>query len=455
MAAAGMHTWTDALANVHGLAAAAGKCRSTRGGSAVCWALVLCQRPACSALQCCCLVVPARPALHHRCPLNRPPHHPIPADPATPHILVGSHYDTVHDGGKFDGALGIIAGIAAAKALLLEVGPLVLAARLPSSSSRARHHSLLAIAVWDRCASRHITAASAAAAAALDTQPKRCMSVHTLPPCRLPWQRGLSALLHCKRQQLLQARASHSICPGCCLPEVAMSSSCLPHLCMWWRFQTRRASGGQRRRHARKLSCHMAGWCCQHASVTPGQLAAADQACVLLQISEHLPGQPRSGWQSGPRCVETPPFWSCRDLPGSVNADTLQCAPGTACTEACGRWWSSWQQPCPLIALWAHWPPFRYRPCLCSPSIGMLEAADAEGVTVRQALEQAGFHPSPAALRGAAVPREQVCGRWQAPMYKRRWSTACARPLLLLGFAGMPATPTHTHSSAYLACTFL
>jgi hypothetical protein len=36
--------------------------------------------------------------------------------------MIGSHYDTVHDGGKFDGALGIIVGISAVKAVLLEVG---------------------------------------------------------------------------------------------------------------------------------------------------------------------------------------------------------------------------------------------------------------------------------------------------------------------------------------------
>lgn len=34
---------------------------------------------------------------------------------------MGSHYDTVHDAGKYDGALGIVAGIAAVKAVLLEV----------------------------------------------------------------------------------------------------------------------------------------------------------------------------------------------------------------------------------------------------------------------------------------------------------------------------------------------
>ncbi len=38
-----------------------------------------------------------------------------------PATFTGSHYDTVVDGGKYDGALGIIAGIAAVKALVLEV----------------------------------------------------------------------------------------------------------------------------------------------------------------------------------------------------------------------------------------------------------------------------------------------------------------------------------------------
>jgi len=37
---------------------------------------------------------------------------------ALPALLVGSHYDTVVDGGKFDGALGIVVPIAAAKAFL-------------------------------------------------------------------------------------------------------------------------------------------------------------------------------------------------------------------------------------------------------------------------------------------------------------------------------------------------
>lgn len=37
-----------------------------------------------------------------------------------PALLIGSHYDTIVDGGKYDGALGILVGIAALKAILLE-----------------------------------------------------------------------------------------------------------------------------------------------------------------------------------------------------------------------------------------------------------------------------------------------------------------------------------------------
>ena len=41
-------------------------------------------------------------------------------DVAAPSMFVGSHYDSVVDGGHFDGAMGIICGIAAVKALILE-----------------------------------------------------------------------------------------------------------------------------------------------------------------------------------------------------------------------------------------------------------------------------------------------------------------------------------------------
>ncbi|DBB00669.1 TPA: hypothetical protein ACH3X3_002344 [Trebouxia sp. C0006] len=61
---AGMHTWTDDVANVHG---------RIRGQNAT-----------------------------------------------APALVIGSHYDTVKDAGKFDGALGILAGIAAVKALVIQ-----------------------------------------------------------------------------------------------------------------------------------------------------------------------------------------------------------------------------------------------------------------------------------------------------------------------------------------------
>ena len=38
-----------------------------------------------------------------------------------PALLLGSHYDTVTDAGKFDGALGIVVAIAAVKAFILQV----------------------------------------------------------------------------------------------------------------------------------------------------------------------------------------------------------------------------------------------------------------------------------------------------------------------------------------------
>lgn len=43
------------------------------------------------------------------------------AHPGEPAVLLGSHYDTVRDAGKFDGALGIIVGLAALEGLLVQV----------------------------------------------------------------------------------------------------------------------------------------------------------------------------------------------------------------------------------------------------------------------------------------------------------------------------------------------
>ena len=48
-----------------------------------------------------------------------------------PALILGSHYDTVMDAGKYDGALGIIVAIASVKASLLQV------------SVNRRHHNLL------------------------------------------------------------------------------------------------------------------------------------------------------------------------------------------------------------------------------------------------------------------------------------------------------------------------
>lgn len=42
-------------------------------------------------------------------------------DRDAPALLCGSHYDTVMDAGKYDGALGIIVAIASVKATILQV----------------------------------------------------------------------------------------------------------------------------------------------------------------------------------------------------------------------------------------------------------------------------------------------------------------------------------------------
>ena len=60
------------------------------------------------------------PAHTHKHPPPPPPP-PSRADDTAPAQYVGSHYDTVVDGGRYDGALGIIVGISSIKALLLDV----------------------------------------------------------------------------------------------------------------------------------------------------------------------------------------------------------------------------------------------------------------------------------------------------------------------------------------------
>ena len=56
--------------------------------------------------------------------------------PDNPVLLIGSHYDTVKDAGRYDGALGILVGIAATKALIVQVRLTVLCA--------ASRHTMLA-----------------------------------------------------------------------------------------------------------------------------------------------------------------------------------------------------------------------------------------------------------------------------------------------------------------------
>jgi allantoate deiminase len=55
-----------------------------------------------------------------------------------PALLCGSHYDTVVDAGKYDGALGIIVAIAAVKATILQVKQLVTEHCSPITSSGVR-----------------------------------------------------------------------------------------------------------------------------------------------------------------------------------------------------------------------------------------------------------------------------------------------------------------------------
>ena len=91
-----MHTWTDAVANVHG---------RIKGQNAT-----------------------------------------------APALIIGSHYDTVKDAGKFDGALGILVGIAAVKALVIQVALL--------SNSSFTWCVLMLAAVQLTCTVCVITAAS-------------------------------------------------------------------------------------------------------------------------------------------------------------------------------------------------------------------------------------------------------------------------------------------------------
>ena len=58
-----------------------------------------------------------------------------------PALLLGSHYDTVLDAGKYDGPLGVIVSIAALKALLLQAGHR-LVCRCSACGGRAVRHAV-------------------------------------------------------------------------------------------------------------------------------------------------------------------------------------------------------------------------------------------------------------------------------------------------------------------------
>ena len=66
---------------------------------------------------CVCVCVPSRIAMgnvHGRTPAAMSP-------PGVPALMLGSHFDTVRDGGLYDGAIGVVAAISALKAILMTV----------------------------------------------------------------------------------------------------------------------------------------------------------------------------------------------------------------------------------------------------------------------------------------------------------------------------------------------
>ena len=64
-----------------------------------------------------------------------------------PALVIGSHYDTVKDAGRFDGALGILAGIAAVKALVIQVVANTLLRPFDCTTSCCLHNSICCVMV--------------------------------------------------------------------------------------------------------------------------------------------------------------------------------------------------------------------------------------------------------------------------------------------------------------------
>lgn len=85
---AGMRTWTDVVGNVHGRVEVRSLSRPPRAHGGLCVTRFATQGS-----------------------------QPCPA------LMLGSHYDTVIDGGRYDGALGVVVAISALKAALRELAP--------------------------------------------------------------------------------------------------------------------------------------------------------------------------------------------------------------------------------------------------------------------------------------------------------------------------------------------
>ena len=86
-----------------------------------------------------------------------------------PVLLSGSHYDTVKDGGRFDGMLGIIVPIAAVKALLVQVYSVSLQAM--KSQGHTQIQITCPTAFFPSVSAYMVLKAQAAAASPLQLQP--------------------------------------------------------------------------------------------------------------------------------------------------------------------------------------------------------------------------------------------------------------------------------------------
>jgi len=71
------------------------------------------------------------------------------APPGAPEIVIGSHYDTVTDAGAFDGALGVVVGIAAAKWTLASLAAAGVAAAAAGRAPPALRRPLRVVAFCD------------------------------------------------------------------------------------------------------------------------------------------------------------------------------------------------------------------------------------------------------------------------------------------------------------------